>query len=88
MKANYILIFGSVVTIILILLWHFKIVGEPIAALGGALLTLVGYLLTNSTKRNRETKNPLSKKDSKPNTISQSHFGIGDIIGRDKIIKK
>ena len=79
MKPNQILIFGSVITIILILLWQFEIIGEPIAALGGGVLTFVGYLLSNKSSKSNEEENKSVK-------IKQKHSGIGDNIGGDKII--
>ncbi|MBD0399985.1 hypothetical protein [Flammeovirga sp. EKP202] len=83
MKPNQILILGSIVTVILIILWHFKIIGEPIAALGGAIFTLISYLVANKNKSQGEKKNPPNKKITK-----QRHSGKGDNIGRDKIVNK
>ncbi len=94
MKPNNILILGSIVTIILILLWQFNIIGEPIAALGGALLTFVGYIFTNDSKpANNTTENNSTviikeKKKHINRNISQSHSGSGDNIAGDKIVNK
>ncbi len=77
MKPNHILITGSIITIGLIILWQFKIIGEPIAALGGAILTLIGFIVSKSKE----------EKKMKSTNISQTHTGMGDNIGRDKITK-
>mgnify|MGYP000630278752 CR=1 FL=1 len=78
MKPNHVLIIGSIITIILILLWYFEVIGEPIAALGGAGLTLAGYIYSNkaSTKNKREITSK----------INQTHSGSGDNIGGDKTV--
>lgn len=82
MKINYILIIGSVITIILIILWYLEIIGEPIAALGGAILTLIGYILSNKESAKTKKYN-VGKKSTK---VTQIHSGTGDNIGGDKII--
>ena len=78
MKPNIILIIGSIVTIGLILLWHFNIIEEPIASLGGAVLTFIGYAMTN--------KNNNEKSINTATTINQTNTGTGDNVGRDKIV--
>ncbi len=43
-----ILIIGSLLTIVLIILWYLEIISEPFAALGAAILTFFGYLFTDN----------------------------------------
>lgn len=81
-KPSFILVIGSIITIFLIILWYYNLIGEPIAALGGAVLTLIGFLLSN------DSKSSLELKDKKSNNIVQSHYGKGDNVGGDKIISK
>ncbi len=71
MKSNTILIIGSVLTVFLIFLWQYKIIEEPIAALGGAVVTLLSYMYANNKEKNIDTN-------------SQNHNGKGDNVGRDK----
>lgn len=84
MKANHILITVSIITIILTLLWYFEVIGEPIAALGGAVLTFMSYIL--SYKMNTDTKEEEHSTGKKPTIINQTHSGTGDNIGGDKIV--
>lgn len=74
MKKN-ILIFGSLVTIGLTVLWYLNIITEPVAAIGAAVLTFLGYLFAGND--NDKTKK-----------IKQTHSGSGDNVGGDKIINK
>jgi len=80
MKPNHILIIGSIITIILILLWYFEVIGEPIAALGGAAVTLIGYIISTKKSAQSNSKKKISAK------INQTHSGKGDNVGGDKII--
>jgi len=80
MKPNHILLAGSFLVIVAILLWYFDIISEPLAALAGALLTLVAYFL--ALKQNKSVEN-VPKKTSY--TIKQENTGKGDNIGKDKI---
>lgn len=81
MKPNLILIVGSIITIVLTLLWYFEVIGEPMVALGGAVLTFVGYIVSGKTN----TRNNNIKKVS--STLNQTHSGSGDNVGGDKIVK-
>lgn len=86
MKSNQVLIIGSVITIILIILWQFEVIGEPIAALGGAFLTLIGYLITNNNKRLFGNDKVVVEEKNNEAKISQKHSGTGDNVGGDKNI--
>lgn len=83
MNRNTILILGSAITVVLIILWALEIIGEPIAALGGGILTLLGYLFVNEGEN---YKNESSIKNIKSNI--QTHKGRGDNVGGDKITYK
>lgn len=61
-------------------MWHFGVIGEPIATLGGAVLTFISYLVVR-----RKNENNLED-DKQPAKISQKHSGTGDNVGGDKII--
>lgn len=79
MKPNIILIIGSIITIGLTILWYFEVIGEPIVALGGAVLTFVGYIVSGKT-------NVQSNNIKKSSTLNQTHSGSGDNFGGDKIV--
>lgn len=74
---NTILIIGGLITISLTILWYFEIITEPVAAIGSAILTFLGYLFTDKEKPVKNEKN-----------ITQIHKGKGDNVAGDKIIKK
>ena len=78
MKSNHILIIGGVVTIALVILWYFEKISEPMAALGSAVLTLIGFIVSGNSEK-KQTGDTKMK-------IKQEHSGEGDNIGRDKIV--
>lgn len=75
MKPNHVLIAGGIITVILVILWYFDVISEPMAALGGAVLTLIGYLISNNSNNGKKAKI----------NVSQKHSGAGDNVARDKI---
>lgn len=72
---NIILIIGGLVTVILTVLWYFEVITEPVAAIGAAVLTFLGYLFTGTGETPKKVKK-----------IKQKHFGSGDNVAGDKII--
>lgn len=71
---NIILIIGALITVMLIGLWYFEIITEPLAALGSAIFTLLSYLFLGNDKTGKKVKK-----------IKQVHNGIGDNVVGDKI---
>lgn len=69
-----ILIIGSILTLLLAILWYFKIVSEPLVAVGTGALTLVSYIFV--------------PENSDKTIINQKHSGNGDNVAGNKIIKK
>jgi len=79
MKQNFAFtIVGCLISIVIILLWHFEIIGEPVYALSGPIITLTGIAFTNKRKMEADTKST---------KIIQKNLK-GDNIARDKITYK
>ncbi len=76
MKKN-ILIILSGITVCLTFFWLIGIIEEPLAALGGAVLVFIGYLIPDNNK-NETSENRTQ--------ITQINQGSGDNIARDKVI--
>lgn len=72
-----ILILGSIVTLILAVLWYYGKVNEPIVAIGTGILTVIGYVLV-----------PDESSKSTKTVIKQKHSGSGDNVAGNKIVKK
>lgn len=72
-----ILIVGSILTLVLAILWYKNIISEPIVAIGTGILTLLTLIFfpDNDDKSNK-TK------------IKQKHYGKGDNVAGNKIINK
>ena len=80
MKPNHVLIVGGIITVILVILWYFEVISEPMAALGSAVLTLIGFMMSNNSDNgNKGNKTKIN--------VTQKHSGTGDNVGRDKITK-
>lgn len=78
MKPNHVLIAGGIITVILVILWYFDVINEPMAALGSAVLTLIGFLISNNSDNgNNGNKTKIN--------VTQKHSGTGDNVARDKI---
>lgn len=71
-----ILIIGTIITLILAILWYLDFISEPVVTIGSGILTLLGYFFIPE-------KNEKVKK-----TINQKHSGPGDNIAGDKIVIK
>lgn len=67
-----ILIIGSLITIILAILWYIQIISEPIVSIGTGILTLIGYIII-----------PNQEQKSEP-AIKQEHKGQGDNVVDNK----
>lgn len=74
---NFILIIGGLITVILTFLWYYEIITEPVAAIGSAMLTFLGYLFVGSDNSGKKIKK-----------IKQVHYGTGDNVRGDKITNK
>jgi len=74
---NYVLVIGGLITVALTILWYCNIITEPVTAIASALLTTLAYLFT--------ANNDSAKKNKK---IIQTHSGIGDNVGGDKIVNQ
>jgi hypothetical protein len=72
-----ILIVGSVITLILAILWYKNIISEPLVAVGSGILTLLTLIFVpDNDDKSIKTK------------ITQKHYGKGDNVAGNKIIKK
>ena len=74
---KFILIVGSIITLILAILWYGDIISEPFVAVGTGILTLLTLIFVPDN-------------DVKPykNKNTQKHYGKGDNVAGNKIIKK
>jgi len=70
-----ILIVGSLITLILAILWYKNIITEPLVAVGTGIITLISLIFIPDNKNNGNKKK-----------VRQKHSGEGDNIGGDKII--
>lgn len=83
-RKKILLIVGSSIVLLFSILWLLKIVEEPMVAIVSAIITILGYIISEKNQSKETTFH-----ESKPNEkITQIHNGKGDIVGRDKIVNK
>jgi len=75
-KRGVVLLIGSIIVVILTVLWWTNVVSEPFAALGGAALTFLGYLYAENDNATASNKDKF--------VVKQKHSGFGDNVGGDK----
>lgn len=73
-----VLMIGSIITLSLAVLWYIGKISEPLVTVGTGVVTLISYVILPSENNNKPEKK----------IIKQKHYGKGDNVGGNKILKK
>ena len=82
MNSNTFSLIGAALSVVLLALWYFDIVGEPVPALVASLVTfLLFFFPKGKTGENASPETP-----AKGTSIIQKHTGSGDNIAGGKTV--